>query len=154
MSLWFRVFGGNDFTPEPAALLAHLHAQGFTMPVHFRGDDAGWFAADIELEPGATPLHLERYLATEEGIRADLNTWAAWVETCDYSPNCASLMERIIQARQLFTLRRPMDAADEVRLERVCVELCRYLAGVTAGVYQIDGQGFFTPAGEMVLEEY
>src|SRR5215475_6522172 len=85
MGLWFRVFGGNDEQPEPAALLAYLHAQGLAVPGHFRGDDEGWFAAEFEMEAGATPLYLERYLATEEGIRADLNTWAAWVETCDYS---------------------------------------------------------------------
>src|SRR5881275_78737 len=91
---------------------------------------------------------------SEEGIRAELNTWAAWLETCDYSPNHAALMEWVIQTRQLYTLRRPLDHADEVRLERVCVGTCRFLAGATDGVYQLDAEGFFAADGTLLLQEY
>jgi hypothetical protein len=92
MSLWYRVFGANESQPAPADLLAHLHGAGLSVTGHFRGDDLGWFAAELVVAVGETPLQLERFLATEDGIRNELNTWAAWLETCDYSPNHLALM--------------------------------------------------------------
>jgi hypothetical protein len=102
----------------------------------------------------ATPVHLERYLATEEGIRADLNSWAAWLETADYSPNHGPLMQHVISTRQLFTLRRPIDHADEVLVEKLCLGVCRFLSGITDGVYQVDDEGFFAADGTLLLQEY
>ena len=96
MSQWFRVFGVSEIQPEPAAILEHLRGLGVEADGHFRGDDQGWFAADIGLVQGEAPLQLERFLSTEEGIRAELNTWAAWLETCDYSPNSQKLMEHVV----------------------------------------------------------
>jgi hypothetical protein len=63
-------------------------------------------------------------------------------------------MERVIQTKQLITLRKPVDAADEVRLERVLDEAVRFLAAATAGVYQIDGRGWFGAGGELLVREY
>jgi len=154
MSLWFRVFGTNNAQPEPAALLEHLHQIGAPVPGQFRGDDQGWFRADFTLAAGAAPLQLERYLAGEEGIRDELNAWAAWLETADYSPNNTRLMQHMVSTTQLFTLRRPIDLADEVLLDKVCVGLCRFLAAATEGIYQADGQGFFAPDGSLLLQEY
>ena len=154
MSRWYRVFGGGEQQPAPEALLEQLQALGVAGPTHFRGDEEGWTSAEIVLAAGAAPLLLECFLVSEPGIRAELNNWAAWLETYDYSPNHVSLMERVIQTRQLYTLRRPLDHADEVRLERVCVGLCRYLAGATGGVYQSDGEGFFAADGTLLLQEY
>jgi hypothetical protein len=154
MSRWYRVFGTAAEQPRPETLLECLRALGVSTAAHFRGDEDGWTSAEVALADGVAPLVVECFLATEPGIRAELNNWAAWLETCDYSPNHVDLMERVIQARQLYTLRRPLDHADEVRLERVCVGICRHLAATTAGIYQADGEGFFAADGTLLLQEY
>jgi hypothetical protein len=154
MSLWSRVFGTSDVQPEPAALLDYLRGLGLEVRAEVKGDDLGWFAAALVFDADATPLHVERFLATEEGIRAELNTWAAWLETCDYSPQNVPLMQHMISTRQLFTVRRPIDHSDEILVEQLCVAVCRFLARVTEGVYQADGQGFFRPDGTLLLQEY
>jgi hypothetical protein len=152
MSLWSRVFARHPQSPEPAALLAHLN-QLTPVAGHFVGDDQGWFRAELSCGTGA-PLHLERYLSSEEGIRAELNNWAAFLETCDYSPAYLGLMERVIQTTQLFTVRRPVDHSDDVLVDRVSDALCRYLAGAMDGVIQVDGVGFFAADGAQLLQEY
>jgi hypothetical protein len=151
--MWYRIFARSEAEVPPTALLEHLHTQGRTVRGTFRGDDLGWIGAELSLGEG-TPVYVERYVASEEGFRADLNTWAAWLETADYSPNSGPLMEHVIQTKQLFILRKPIDHADEVTVERLCLETCRFLAERGDGVYQIDGQGWFAADGTMVLQEY
>ena len=97
---------------------------------------------------------LARYLTREDDLRDDLNAHAAELETMDYSSNSGPLMERVIQTKQLITLRKPVDAANEVLLEKVLEEAVRFLAGATDGVYQIDGQGWFEASGELLVREY
>ena len=91
---------------------------------------------------------LERWTSDEEGIRAELNSWAAYLETCG-GPHQVRLMERTIQTKQLFTLHDP--SGD--RLDPACVALCRHLATETAGFYQIDEIGFFDADGTFLVEE-
>jgi hypothetical protein len=154
MSRWYRVFGRSEEQPRPEVVLEHLNKLGVSGPAHFRGDDAGWTSLRFELFAGVSPLELECYLASEPGIRADLNAWAAELEACDYSPNNLLLMERVIQTKQWYTLRQPLDHADEVTLDRVCTALCQFLANATDGVYQIDSEGFFAADGTLLLQEY
>ena len=151
--MWYRVFSLAETEVPPSALLEHLHGQGLTVAGHFRGDDLGWTAGELVL-PDEARVALTRYLADEDDIRDDLNSWAAWLETADYSPNAAPLMEHMIRTAQLVTLRKPVGASDEITLERVCLEVCRFLAGRTRGVYQIDGQGFFAADGALLVQEY
>jgi len=153
MGLWYRVFGRHDELPVSAAILEHLNALGMPVRGDFVGDETGWFQAELTL-PDMGTFYLERFLSNEEGIRAELNNWAAYLETCDYSPNHGSLMEWMIQTRQLFTLRRPVDAANEVLVERLCLGLCQFLARSTDGVYQADDEGFFAADGALLLKEY
>jgi hypothetical protein len=153
MGLWYRIFGSSEVEPAPAAILQHLQELGEAVRGQFSRDDSGWYAAELDTGAG-TPLHLERFGHQEEGIRAELNNWAAWVETCDYSPNSVPLMEKIIQTRQLFTLRRPIDHPDDVLVEKLCVRLCRFLAETTAGIWQADDQGIFAADGSVLLQEY
>ena len=153
MGMWYRVFGRSDAEVTRDSLLARLAGAGVPVSADFTGDDRGWLRAEIRFAP-TTPLHLERFRADEEGIRAELNSWAAFLETCDYEPNYTALMERIIQTRQLFTLRRPVDHSDEVLVERLCVDLCRYLASETDGMWQCDDEGFFAADGTLLLKEY
>ena len=90
----------------------------------------------------------------ESFIRAELNTWAAYLETCDYNPNFAVLMEHMIRTKQLFTIRRPLDAANEARVDDICLGLAQLFAQTTEGIYQVDQQGFFDPNGLLLLQEY
>ena len=63
-------------------------------------------------------------------------------------------MERVIQTKQLVTLRKPVDAADEVLLEKVLEAAVKFLAAATDGVYQVDGRGWFAASGELLVQEY
>jgi hypothetical protein len=153
MGTWYRVFGRSDAAVSQESVLTHLAAQGSPVAADFAGEGEAWLSTAIRFAPSA-PLQLERFLAGEEGIRGELNSWAAFLETCDYEPNHAALMERVIQTRQLFTLRRPVDCADEALAERLCVGLCRFLAEQTDGVWQADGEGFFAADGTQLLREY
>lgn len=143
MRAFSRVFGANTVEPDPATLLEFLtglipDAQG-----HFQGDDQGWFRLRLVSEPAA--MHVERYLATEEGIRAELNTWAAWVEATGEGPEHAALMQRLIATQQLVVLHDfPAELAEK---------LCAHLARRIDGIYQVDGRGFFTAEGAVLLSE-
>jgi hypothetical protein len=156
MSQWFRVFGLSGAAVEPAALLEHLHGQGFAVAGRFRGDDRGWFRAELAIADDAPPVIVERYFADEEGIRPELNTWAAWLEEQEGNPHHLPLMERLIGTAQLFTLHQPAedaDAEDVELVERLCLECCRHLASAADGVYQADHHGFFAADGSLLVEE-
>jgi hypothetical protein len=152
--MWHRVFGKSEAEVPPAALAEHLHAAGLPVEPHFKGDDLGWTSGELRLPGGGTPVYLERYLATDDDIRDDLNAHAAELETMDYSPNNGRLMEHVIQTKQLVVLRKPVAASDEILLDRVLLHACRFLAAHTDGVYQIDGRGWFAADGELLVQEY
>lgn len=151
--MWHRIFGRNEATVAPSTLLEHLHGLGLAVEGRFRGDDLGWTAAELRLGAG-TPVYLERYLTNADDLRDDLNTWAGFLETCDYSPNRGLLMERAIQTAQLITVRKPVDHADDVSLDRLCLAVCQFLAAATDAVYQIDNVGWFAADGTLLLTEY
>jgi hypothetical protein len=157
MSQWFRVFARGATAVEPAALLEHLHGQGFAVAGHFRGDDRGWFRAELLIADDAPPIVLERYLADEEGVRLELNSWAAWLEELEANTHALPLMERLIVTKEVFTLHQPSEDADDVEdmapAERLCLTCCRYLAAVTDGVYQADHHGFFAADGTLLVPE-
>jgi hypothetical protein len=157
MSQWFRVFGANDAAVEPAALLGHLHALGLPVAGHFRGDDRGWFRAELVFAEDAPPVVVERYLVKEEGLRPDLASWAAWLEEQEDNPHHLPLMEHVIRTAQLFTLRQPIEEADDADdpafVEGLCTTCCRFLARETAGVYQADRRGFFAADGALLVPE-
>lgn len=152
--MWHRVFGLSAASPPPSALAEHLHAAGLAVVPHFKGDDLGWTAGELVLPGGGSPVLIQRYLTDADDLRADLNAFAAELETMTFNPHHADLMRHVIQTKQLVTLRRPLDHADEATLDRLCVEVVRYLAARTEGVYQIDGRGWFAAGGELLLPEY
>jgi hypothetical protein len=131
--------------PAPAAILDFLAGRSASVSSDFATDASDWYQADLLVN--GVPLQLERYLAEEEGIRAELNSWAAWLETRENAPEHVPLMERMIQTAQLFTLHGGEESA------QVCIDLCRFLAGATAGVYQIDERGFFAADGTLLVAE-
>ncbi len=143
--MWYRVFGASPEAPTSTAILDFLAGRSASVSGDFAADASGWYQADL-LVDGAT-LQLERYLAEEEGVRAELNSWAAWLETRENAPEHVRLMERMIQTAQLFTLHGGEGS------EHVCIDLCRFLAAATAGVYQIDERGFFAADGALLVAE-
>jgi hypothetical protein len=146
--MWFRVFGISDTEPAPAAILEHLHGLGFLVSGKFSGDDQGWFRAELADQIGRSQA-LERFLASEEGIRAELNNWAAWIETTGEEAVQGRLMQHMINTRQLFT----MQPGNKEGMEQQCLALCRFLAQATEGVYQVDERGFFDAEGMLLLPE-
>ena len=152
MARWYRIFAARPEPPEPAALLGHLSGVALVRG-RFDGEGWNWFTAEVSYAENTAPLYLERFLASDEGIRAELNSWAAFLETCDYNPRAPALMERVIQSAQLFTLRRPIDHADEVLVERLCTGLCSFVADCTEGFWQADGEGFFAADGTLMVQE-
>ena len=152
--MWHRVFGRRAEQVSPAALAGHLHAAGLPVEPHFKGDDLGWTAGELRLPGLSTPVLLDRYLTSEDDLRADLNAHAAELETMTHSPHAAGLMAHVIQTQQLMTIRKPVAASDEVTLERLLDLTCRFLAAGCDGIYQVDGQGWFAPDGTLLAEEY
>jgi len=152
--MWYRVFGLSAESPPPSVLAEYLHAVGLAVTPHFRGDDIGWTAGELVLPGGGGPVLVHRHLTDADDLRTDLNAFAAELETMTFNPHHADLMRHVIQTKQLVTLRRPLDHADEVALDRLCNEVVLFLAARTEGVYQIDGRGWFSAAGEMLLQEY
>lgn len=151
--MWFRVFGGNEVQPEPDGILAYLHARGYEAEGHFRADDDGWFEAVLDLTKIGVALRMNRFMAAEEGIRAELNNWAAWLETREDQPHSEPLMRRMIGVKQIFVWFFPEHLKNGGSLEKLCRQMCQYLAGLTEGVYQVDGQGFFDKDGVLLVPE-
>jgi hypothetical protein len=149
MTPWYRVFGTGESHPEPAALLEGLRARGLEAAGHFRGDDQGWFHAELNPATGGPAVLLECYLSAEEDIRNELNSWAAWLETAGEGEEHVRLMQHMITTARLFTV-RPADGSED---DPLCVALCQLLAAASAGVYQIDGLGFFDAEGKLLVAE-
>ncbi len=151
--MWFRVFGTNDCQPEPPALLAHVRGRGIEVTGVIKYDDLGWLRIELIFGTADATWYLERFLAKEEGIRGELNTWAAWLETREDEPNHTGLMQHMISTTQLFTLSAAGEDEGPELVGRLCLALCQYLARVTAGVYQVDYEGFFAADGTLLLPE-
>jgi hypothetical protein len=140
MDRWYRVFAGPAL-PDPQVVRTALGATGT-----FEADGDGWYLARLITADGQ-PLTIDRYRADEEGIRAELNSWAAWVETCGDDRYHTGLMEQLIQTAQLFLFALPEGT------ERFGEDVCRVLANATGGIYQIDGRGLFEADGTLLVAE-
>jgi hypothetical protein len=151
--MWYRVFGSNDVSPDGDALLWYLHGLGLEVDGRFEGDEQGWFHAALSTEETHEPIEVERFLAAEEGIRDELNAWAAWVESTGDSPTHVALMQQLVSAQQLLTIDCPDAPNHQAALDHLCAAVSRFLAQESAGVYQVDGQGFFAADGTVLVPE-
>jgi hypothetical protein len=149
--MWYRVFALTEVEPQPEALRAFLQTLDRDARVQFHADHQGWFAADIQVPGEETGIRLERFLSTEEGIRGELNTWAAWLESQESNPHVGRLMQHMISTKQIFTLQEDPTCGDEAA--EVCTALCGFLARLTDGVYQADAQGFLDAEGLLLVPE-
>lgn len=152
--MWIRIFGRRVDEVKPATILAHLQEQGIPATGRFKGDDLGWTSAEICSSSTDSPILVQRYLTEEDALRDDLNTWAGYLETLNYSPNNVLLMERMIQTQQMITIRKPTAHPNEVLLEKLCDTLSRFLAGTIDAFYQIDKVGWHEANGDMLIQEY
>jgi hypothetical protein len=147
MEVRYRVFGAHPIEPAPAPLLEHLQGIQPELTGNFSGDADGWFRAELTYHPKEPPLVIDRFLASEEGIRDELNTWAAWVEVTGEGPIQHRLMRHLIGTAQVFT----MSGTGTDGSRSICESACRFLAQSTAGIYQTDGRGFFDAHGTLQL---
>ena len=154
--LWYRVFGMSDKPVSAAGLLAHLRGQGFAVASTVQGADNDWSHVDLVHADGREPVAVDRYHVGRDGLRSELNTWAAWLETREDDPNHERLLDAMTKSVQVFLLRQedePDNAERTGRTQGLCLAACRYLAGVAEGVYQADGLGFFTADGHLLMTE-
>jgi hypothetical protein len=148
----YRIFGANDAAVDPAPFLEHLHGLGFAVATSFRGDERGWFEADMLLVGEEEPIKLERFLANEEDVRTELHTWIAWLETIE-SSHQERLIRHLVGTSQVFTLSlAPQEGTIDSRSE-LCLALCRYLAHQSDGIYQVDGLGLFSADAGLLVPE-
>jgi hypothetical protein len=156
MNRWHRVFGISDIEPAATELVEHLRSlAGEDSTVRFPRDEHGWYAADVLIPQGQRPWRgLNRYCAGQDDIRHELNSWAAWLETFESNQHRDGLMSHLINTRQIFTFELEIGDLDPIaELNEWSHGLCKLLAGATAGVYQIDGQGFFAADGTLLVRE-
>lgn len=151
--MWYRVFCRSKCEVRPGELLSQVQQPGRPVTGDFRGDELGWTSAAFKLGSG-TPVFVDRYSTADDGLRDDLNTWAGYLETLDYSPNHIRLMEHVIQTQQLLTIRKPIDHPNESAIEELCQAICRIIAVAGEGIYQIEGTGWYDATGELLLPEY
>ncbi len=149
--MWIRVFGADPAGhPTPEELMECLARSGAIPHGRFTADERGWFRAELSIGSEAPALEIDCYDSEEEGVRNELNAWAAWLETCDAFSAHADLMHAVIGTRRLYV----MQARDENAA--VCERargLARYIAGRTAGVCQMDGVGFFASDAVLLVKE-
>src|SRR4051812_43078020 len=111
MEKWYRVFGATDVAPPLPDLECILVESGVSASLQSDGNPEGWFRTELTIPP-LGEIVLERWLADEEGVRAELNNWAAFLETCEDNPQHQALMEKTIQSRQIITIAQPAHCPD------------------------------------------
>jgi hypothetical protein len=135
---WYRVFGSRAEAPDLSALRAVYR---------LAADEQGWYQVHFPLLWGE--IVLNRWQPKDDGIRAELNTWAAWVEA-NAQPELPTLMQHIVTTQQLFTWSIDPTAVDAAAFSAM---LCRFLCETTGGIYQIDGVGFVQADGTLLVQE-
>ncbi|MEY4614462.1 MAG: hypothetical protein RL179_2435 [Planctomycetota bacterium] len=148
MAGWFRIFLSQEEGPEPSAIMECL--QGLIPGVrgNFRVDPDGWFQL-ILTHPSIGELVVDHFLASEKGVRSEINTWAAWLESKQF----LDLMERIIQVRQVLsfevTPELEENATDPGIFKRIALDLSR----LGKGFAHLDGAGFLEHDGTLLIED-
>jgi hypothetical protein len=103
----------------------------------------GWTAATLYGPDSSERLRLSRHRRDDPGVRGELQSWAAWVESCGGTPVHERLMERIIQTQQVVLLE------DSLVAKQAAAALCR----AVDGLMQMDGIGFVDNGGSILLPE-
>jgi hypothetical protein len=114
----------------------------------FRTDEDGWFQLILD-HPSIGELTIDHFLTSEKGVRAEINTWAAWLE----SKQRFDLMERIIQVKQILSFEVTPEMDDNVSDSLVYKRLALALAALAEGFVHMDGVGFLEPDGTVLIED-
>jgi hypothetical protein len=114
--------------------------------------DLDWYRGELAFPQGSL-VAIERFLASEPGIRAELHAWAGYLETRGDTAQAIPLMERMIQSSQMFTIEGMAEPGEEEVVRDTCVAIAQFLAQVSDGIYQIDEQGFFATDGTLLVRE-
>ncbi|MGF1583571.1 MAG: hypothetical protein ACFCD0_29995 [Gemmataceae bacterium] len=151
MSLWYRIFAQSSESIDPNTLLEHLHTTGYPIQANFLKDDLGWFEATFSLEGSEVSLQL--FHSDEKGVRAELDAFAAWIESQHTELNQIELMERVVTAKQVFAFEIPDEQANIEKVRQFCYHVSEFLVGQTQGLMQVDGEGLFDADGQLLLRE-
>lgn len=148
MAGWFRVFLLQEDGPKPSEIMGCL--QDFLPEANgkFRTDEDGWFQL-ILTHPSVGELVMDHFLTLEKGIRSEINTWAAWLE----SKQQFDLMERIIQVKQILSFEVTPEMEDNALDTLVFKRIALNLAALAQGFVHIDGCGFLEPDGTLLIED-
>ena len=146
--MWYRIFSVTPEEVGPAVIAEHLHAHGRKVEPHFKGDEFGWISGELKLPAGGI-VRLDRYLTEEDGIRSELNAFAAEIEDLEESQRSARLMEIVIGTKQLVAISKEEDTGAEV--DQTCEETARFLTKQSQGVLFIEDRGWFGPDGEELI---
>ena len=142
MSTWVRVFGRSEAGPDLDRLCRVLQARVPGLAITSQDGTRGW--EHLELRGSSESLTIERFWRDEEGIRGELQAWAAWLETVPANPHAERLMAHFIQTQQVFTMQ--CDTGTEF-----AAMVGGVLAAEVEGVWQMDGKGVFDAGGELLV---
>lgn len=148
MACWFRIFSPQEQGLEPSRLMDCL--DGVFPGIHgkFRADEEGWFQVVLTHELlGELPV--DRFLSTEKGVRAQLNTWAAWFETKDRP----DLMERMIQVKEILAFELPPEVEPGSEESMPFRALTLAVAQLVAGICHVDGVGFLDTQDQLIIAD-
>jgi hypothetical protein len=148
MAGWFRVFLLQEDGPKPSEIMECL--QGLIPEVNgkFRTDEDGWFQLILS-HSAVGELILDHFLTSEKGVRSEINTWAAWLE----SNRQFDLMERIIQVKQILSFEVTPEMEDNSTDTLVFKRIALGLAALAQGFVHMDGVGFLESDGTLLIED-
>ena len=148
MAGWFRVFLLQEDGPEPFRIMECLHSLIPEVKGKFRTDEDGWFQLILD-HSSIGELTIDHFLTSEKGVRAEINTWAAWLE----SKQQFDLMERIIQVKQILSFEVTPEMEDNVSDLLVYKRLALALAALAEGVVHMDAVGLLESDGTLLIED-
>jgi hypothetical protein len=148
MAGWFRVFLLQEDGPKPSGIMECLQSLIPEVKGKFRTDEDGWFQLILD-HSSIGELIIDHFLTSEKGVRSEINTWAAWLE----SKQQFDLMERIIQVKQILSFEVTPEMEDNVSDSLVYKRLALALAALAEGVVHIDAIGFLEPDGTVLIED-
>ena len=148
MAGWFRVFLLQEDGPKPSGIMECLQSLIPEVKGKFRTDEDGWFQLILD-HPSIGELTIDHFLTSEKGVRAEINTWAAWLE----SKQRFDLMERIIQVKQILSFEVTPEMEDNVSDALVYKHLALALAALAEGVVHMDAVGFLESDGTLLIED-
>ncbi|NBR06211.1 MAG: hypothetical protein EBT92_10610 [Planctomycetes bacterium] len=148
MAGWFRVFLLQEDGPKPSGIMERLQALMPEVNGKFRTDEDGWFQLILS-HSVIGELILDHFMASEKGVRSEINTWAAWLE----SKQQFDLMERIIQVKQILSFEVTPEMEENVPDALVFRRISLALAELAQGFVHIDGIGFLESDGRLLIED-